>query len=339
MRSVMGLEEVELTKEQAEDVYPYPLDHGVEVVEEQEQHRHRPHEQPSLPEYEKPAATLDLSVERSLDSVRLYLREIGRVPLLTAGQEVQLAKRIERGDREAKRQMIEANLRLVVSIAKRYVGRGVPFLDLVQEGSVGLIRAVEKFDYRRSYKFSTYATWSIRQAVSRAVADKGRTIRIPVHIFERLNRMINAERRLIQQLGREPSREEIAREVGLTGDEVSRILRIAQRPVSLERPIGEAEDAKLGDFLPDEQAESPFESAAISLRRQNIERALEALPERERTVIKLRFGLHDQPPWTLDQVGRELGLTCEWARQLETRALGQLASLPEAQSLRESLPA
>jgi RNA polymerase primary sigma factor len=278
-------------------------------------------------------------VEQSLDSVRLYLREIARVPLLTADQEVWLAKRIERGDREARRQMIEANLRLVVSIAKRYLGRGVPFLDLIQEGSIGLMRAVEKFDYRLGYKFSTYATWWIRQAVSLAVADKGRTIRLPVHIFDRLNRVISAERRLIQQLGREPLPEEIAREVGLTGEGVSRILTIAQHPVSLEGSIGEAEDAKLGDFVPDDQAESPFESASISLWRQEIERTLERLPERERKVIQLRFGLHDQRPSTLDQVGREVGLTYEGARQLETRALVELASFSEAQSLRDSLPA
>jgi RNA polymerase primary sigma factor len=278
-------------------------------------------------------------VEPSLDSVRLYLREIGRVPLLSADQEVRLAKRIERGDREARRQMIEANLRLVVSIAKRYVGTGVPFLDLVQEGSLGLIRAVEKFDYRRGYKFSTYATWWIRQAISRAVADKGRTIRLPAPIFDRLNRVISAKRRLSQQLGREPSREEIAREVGLTRDEVSRILRVGQQPISLETPIGEAEDAKLADLIADEQAESPFDSASISLLRQGIERALKSLPERERTVIKLRFGLHDQRPSTLNQVGAELGVTRERARQLETHALGKLATHPEAQSLRESLTA
>jgi RNA polymerase primary sigma factor len=284
-------------------------------------------------------ATFEPSVKPSLDSVRLYLGEIGRVPLLTSDQEVWLARRIECGDREARRQMIEANLRLVVSIAKRYLGRGVPFLDLVQEGSVGLMRAVEKYDYRRGCKFSTYATWWIRQAVSAAVADSGRTVRLPVHVFLRLNRVISAERRLIQQLGREPSREEIAREVGLTGDEVSRILRVSQQPIPLEGPIGETEDAKLVDVVPDDRAESPFDSVSISLCRREIERALARLPDRERTVIELRFGLHDQRPSTLDQVGREVGLTCEGARQLETRALGQLASLPEAQGLRGSLPA
>jgi RNA polymerase primary sigma factor len=316
---VVGLEVLELGNGQAEHVCVSLLDDEAEPVEEDR------------------ARSLDLSVEPSLDSVRLYLREIGRVPLLTADREVWLAKRIERGDGEAKRQMIEANLRLVVSIAKRYVGRGVPFLDLIQEGSLGLIRAVEKFDYRLGYKLSTYATWWIRQAVSRAVTDKGRTIRLPAQIVDRRNQVISAEQRLIQQLGREPRRGEIARELGLTGDQVSRLLRIAQQPLSLERPIGEAEDAKLADLIADEQAESPFESASISLCRQGIERALQTLPERERTVIKLRFGLRDQRPSTLDQVGCELGLTRERARQLETHALGQLATHPEAQNLRDSL--
>ena len=243
-----GLEEVELTKEQIEDFYTYLIDHGVELVEG-ETHKRPPHEQPALPRRTKAAPKLDLTVEPSLDSLRLYLREIGKVPLLTADQEVYLAKRIERGDMAAKTQMIEANLRLVVSIAKSYLGRGLSFLDLIQEGSLGLIRAVEKFDYRKGYKFSTYATWWIRQAVTRAIADKARTIRIPVHMVEKLNKVVHIERQLVQRLGREPWPEEIAEELEMTTEEVREILRMAQLPVSLEKPIGEEEESELGDFV------------------------------------------------------------------------------------------
>ena len=258
---VIGLEEVELTKEQIEDFTTYLIDHGVELVEG-EQHKTLPHEQP-LVEEEKSAPKLDLTVEPSLDSLRLYLREIGKVPLLTADQEVYLAKRIERGDMVAKTQMIEANLRLVVSIAKGYLGRGLTFLDLIQEGSLGLIRAVEKFDYRKGYKFSTYATWWIRQAVTRAIADKARTIRIPVHMVEKLNKVVHIERQLVQRLGREPRPDEIAEELEMTTEEVREILRMAQHPISLEKPIGEEEDSELGDFVEDDQAESPFDSASL----------------------------------------------------------------------------
>src|SRR5437870_1273152 len=275
---VAGLEEVELTKEQIEDFYTYLIDHLVELVEG-EQHKHPPHEQPALAEEEK-GPKLDLSVEPSLDSLRLYLREIGKVPLLTADQEVYLAKRIERGDMYAKTHMIEANLRLVVSIAKSYLGRGLSFLDLIQEGSLGLIRAVEKFDYRKGYKFSTYATWWIRQAVTRAIADKARTIRIPVHMVEKLNKVVHIERQLVQRLGREPRPEEIARELECTVREVRDILRVAQMLVALEKPIGEEEESELGDFIQDELAESPDEQASLSLRREDIEKALDSLPER-----------------------------------------------------------
>ena len=273
---VTGLEEVELTKEQVEDFYTYLIDHSIELVEGVE-HKTLPQEEPP-PEDEKTAPKLDLSVEPSLDSLRLYLREIGKVPLLTADQEVSLAKRIERGDMSAKQHMTEANLRLVVSIAKGYLGRGLSFLDLIQEGSLGLIRAVEKFDYRKGFKFSTYATWWIRQAVTRAIADKARTIRIPVHMVEKLNKVVHIERQLVQRLGREPEPEEIAEELDIHPDEVREILRMSQLPISLEKPIGEDEDSSLGDFVPDEAAESPFDTASLSLRREDVEVALSALP-------------------------------------------------------------
>jgi RNA polymerase primary sigma factor len=332
---VTGLDEVELTKEQVEDFYTYLIDHSIELVEG-EQHKTLPNEEPpAAAEEEKAAQKLDLTVEPSLDSLRLYLREIGKVPLLTADQEVTLAKRIERGDMAAKQHMIEANLRLVVSIAKAYLGRGLSFLDLIQEGSLGLIRAVEKFDYRKGYKFSTYATWWIRQAVTRAIADKARTIRIPVHMVEKLNKVVHIERQLVQRLGREPFPEEIAEELELQTDEVREILRMSQLPVSLEKPVGEDEDSSLGDFVPDEQAESPFDTASLSLRREDVELALQALPERERKVIELRFGLDGSQPYTLEEVGREFGVTRERIRQIENNTLKKLESLPEAQSLKD----
>ena len=332
---VAGLEEVDLTKEQIEDFYTYLIDHGVELVEGVE-HKAPPHEQPSLAEDDpKPAPKLDLTVEPSLDSLRLYLREIGKVALLTADQEVYLAKRIERGDMSAKTQMIEANLRLVVSIAKGYLGRGLSFLDLIQEGSLGLIRAVEKFDYRKGYKFSTYATWWIRQAVTRAIADKARTIRIPVHMVEKLNKVVHIERQLVQRLGREPRPDEIAEELEITTEEVRDILRMAQLPVSLEKPIGEEEESELGDFVQDDQAESPFDSASLNLRREDIDRTLDALPTRERKVIEMRFGLNGDQPRTLEEVGRAFGVTRERIRQIENNTLKKLESLPEAQGLKE----
>jgi RNA polymerase primary sigma factor len=328
-----GLDDVELTKEQIEDFYTYLIDHGVELMEG-ENHKHPPHEQ-QPPEEDTKTPKLDLTVEPSLDSLRLYLREIGKVPLLTADQEVYLAKRIERGDMYAKTQMIEANLRLVVSIAKSYLGRGLSFLDLIQEGSLGLIRAVEKFDYRKGYKFSTYATWWIRQAVTRAIADKARTIRIPVHMVEKLNKVVHIERQLVQRLGREPRPDEIAEELEMTTEEVREILRMSQLPVSLEKPIGEEEESELGDFVEDESAESPFDTATLSLRREDVEHALSALPERERQVIELRFGLRGTQPCTLEEVGRAFGVTRERIRQIENNTLKKLESLPEAQGLKD----
>ena len=332
---VVGLEEVDLTKEQVEDFYTYLVDHGIELVEGVE-HKAPPHEAPALAEEEK-VPKLDLTVEPSLDSLRLYLREIGRVPLLTADQEVYLAKRIERGDMSAKTQMIEANLRLVVSIAKAYLGRGLSFLDLIQEGSLGLIRAVEKFDYRKGYKFSTYATWWIRQAVTRAIADKARTIRIPVHMVEKLNKVVHIERQLVQRLGREPRPDEIAVELEMTTAEVREILRMAQLPVSLEKPIGEEEDSELGDFVEDENTETPDEAASLTLRRSDIEQALSSLPDRERRVIELRFGLTGKQPCTLEEVGKAFGVTRERIRQIENNTLKKLESLPEAQALRDCM--
>jgi len=330
------LEEVEITKEQLRDLHAHLIEHGVDVIAENGLTAYKEAKESGQPgQAKKPE--LDLTVEPSLDSLRLYLRSIGRVELLTALEEVELAQQIERGDIMAKRQMVEANLRLVVSIAKGYLGRGLSFLDLIQEGSMGLIRAVEKFDYRRGYKFSTYATWWIRQAVTRAIADKARTIRIPVHMVEKLNKIVHIERHLVQQLAREPSIDEIAAELEITTDEAREITRMAQHPVSLEKPVGEDHDAMLGDFVEDESAESALDSAAVSLRRANVRRVLEALPQRERQVIELRFGLYGTQPRTLEDVGQVFGLTRERIRQIENNTLTKLKSLPEAQTLQDSV--
>ena len=282
------------------------------------------------------AAEIDLTVDPSLDSLRLYLRAIGRVPLLNAEEEVCLAKRIERGEVAAKQQMIEANLRLVVSIAKGYLGRGMTFLDLIQEGSLGLIRAVEKFDYRRGYKFSTYATWWIRQSVTRSIADKSRTIRIPVHMTERLNNVVYTERALIQRLGRDPSPMEIAAELECSTSEVREVLRMAQQPVSLDKPIGDEEDSALADFVEDATAASPFEMAAEEMRRQSVGRVLASLPRREREVLEMRYGITGDRVRTLDEVGRAFNITRERVRQIESRTLKKLQASPEAQELREA---
>jgi RNA polymerase primary sigma factor len=338
------LEEVEVTKEQVQELHAYLDEQGIVVVgadgrlaKSEAETVEAGAARASEPEGEtRKKVEVDLTVEPSLDSLRLYLRAIGRVSLLTAEQEVLLARRIERGDMQAKQQMIEANLRLVVSIAKSYLGRGLTFLDLIQEGSMGLIRAVEKFDYRRGYKFSTYATWWIRQAVTRAIADKGRTIRIPVHMVEKLNKVVHVERQLIQQLGREPTPEEIAIELETTVREVRDVLRMAQQPISLEKPVGEEDDSALGDFVEDQTAESPFELAAERLRRENLRRALAALPEREREVIEMRFGLTGERPYTLEEVGRAFNVTRERIRQIENHTLKKLEALPEAQRLRDA---
>jgi RNA polymerase primary sigma factor len=335
-----SLEEIEITKEQVTELHAYLDDQGIDVVTDDgrpavseggrfERAAEKSPDAPRKPE-------IDLTVEPSLDSLRLYLRSIGRVQLLTADREVALAKRIERGDLYAKQEMVEANLRLVVSIAKGYLGRGLSFLDLIQEGSLGLIRAVEKFDYRRGYKFSTYATWWIRQAVTRAIADKGRTIRIPVHMVEKLNKVVHVERQLVQSLGREPTPDEIAGELECTVREVRDIQRMAQQPVSLEKPIGEEEESELGDFVEDEAAVSPFDQASDNLRRENVRKALDALPQREREVIEMRFGLTGARPFTLEEVGRAFNVTRERIRQIENHTLKKLESLPEAQRLRDT---
>ncbi len=329
------LEEVEVTKEQIAGLHAHLVEQGVEVLAEDGVSAYKEQREEATNGAAK-KAELDLTVEPSLDSLRLYLRSIGQVELLTAAQEVELAKRIERGDMLAKRQMVEANLRLVVSIAKGYLGRGLSFLDLIQEGSLGLIRAVEKFDYRRGYKFSTYATWWIRQAVTRAIADKARTIRIPVHMVEKLNRVGHVERQLVQSLGREPEPAEIAAELRWPLAEVRDILRVAQLPVSLEKPVGDEDESELGDFVADDEVAEPFEEASEHLQREGVRKALDALPERERQVIELRYGLSGLDPLTLEEVGRTFGVTRERIRQIETNTLKKLRALPEAQMLREA---
>jgi RNA polymerase primary sigma factor len=274
-------------------------------------------------------------LETTTDALQLFLREIGRHPLLTAADEVELSKRIERGDMEAKRRMIECNLRLVVSIAKNYRNQGLPFLDLIQEGTLGLVRAAEKFDYRKGFKFSTYATWWIRQAIARALADKARTIRIPVHVVEKLNKIGRAERQLVTELGREPTPEEIAEVTGIEPEEVDSIKRSAQAPVSLEKPVGDEEESEFGQFIADERAESPYERAAEILTKEALREALENLSYRERRVLELRYGLGGEHPRTLDEVGRTFNVTRERIRQIENQSLKKLQSLAEAQKLRD----
>jgi RNA polymerase primary sigma factor len=324
------LEEAEVSKEEVSELHAHLVEQGIDVIAADGVTAYKESKE------ESKSSELDLTVEPSLDSLRLYLRSIGRVELLTADQEVSLAKRIERGDMVAKRHMVEANLRLVVSIAKSYLGRGLSFLDLIQEGSLGLIRAVEKFDFRRGYKFSTYATWWIRQAVTRALADKARTIRIPVHMVEKLNRVTHVERQLVQRFGREPEPEEIAEELEWTVQDVKDVLRVSQMPISLEKPVGDEDDSELGDFVADDSVPEPFEMASDNLQRENVRLALKALPSREREVIELRYGLNGTEPLTLEQVGEAFGVTRERIRQIENNTLKKLKALPEAQRLRAS---
>ena len=283
---------------------------------------------------------IDLSVPDGVsieDPVRMYLKEIGKVPLLSAEEEIELAKRMELGDMEAKKRLAEANLRLVVSIAKRYVGRGMLFLDLIQEGNLGLIKAVEKFDYRKGYKFSTYATWWIRQAITRAIADQARTIRIPVHMVETINKLIRVSRQLLQELGREPSPEEIAEEMKMPVERVREILKISQEPVSLETPIGEEEDSHLGDFIQDDNVPVPADAAAFTLLKEQLEEVLSTLTEREKKVLTLRFGLEDGRARTLEEVGREFNVTRERIRQIEAKALRKLRHPSRSRKLKDYL--
>ena len=283
---------------------------------------------------------IDLSVPEGVgteDPVRMYLKEIGKVPLLTSDEEIELAKRIELGDEEAKQRLAEANLRLVVSIAKRYVGRGMQFLDLIQEGNLGLIKAVEKFDYTKGYKFSTYATWWIRQAITRAIADQARTIRIPVHMVETINKVIRVSRQLLQELGHDPTPEEIAEEMSMPVERVREILKIAQEPVSLETPIGEEEDSHLGDFIPDEDASEPSEAASFSLLKEQLMSVLDTLTPREKKVLELRFGIVDGRTRTLEEVGKEFNVTRERIRQIEAKALRKLRHPSRSKKLKDYL--
>ncbi len=332
------LAEIDLTTEQIEQMYTTLLDQGIEVVDESCVETDEDLELDAggeQREWRRGAEDLDLSVDvPTTDPVRMYLKEIGRVKLLTAQQEVSLAKRIERGDIRAKHELTEANLRLVVSIAKRYHTDGMSFLDLIQEGNLGLIRAVEKFDYRKGHKFSTYATWWIRQAITRAIADKARTIRIPVHMVEKINKLIRVQRQLLQNMGREPTPEEIASEMGMSDVEIREILRISQTTVSLETPIGEEEDSELGDFIEDEDAVRSFDAVASQLDRDGVNEALNTLPYRERKVIELRFGLKGEHPRTLEEVARRFGVTRERIRQIEAKALAKLQAIDKTRNLR-----
>jgi RNA polymerase primary sigma factor len=284
--------------------------------------------------------SIDLSVPEGVsvnDPVRMYLKEIGKIPLLTSEEEIELALRMERGDEEAKRAMAEANLRLVVSIAKKYVGRGMLFLDLIQEGNLGLIKAVEKFDYRKGFKFSTYATWWIRQAITRAIADQARTIRIPVHMVETINKLLRVSRQLVQELGRDPTPEEIAKEMNISEERVREILKIAQEPVSLETPIGEEDDSHLGDFIEDQEVQAPADAAAFELLKEQLDDVLETLTPREKKVLKLRFGLDDGRSRTLEEVGQVFGVTRERIRQIEAKALRKLRHPMRSKRLKDYL--
>ncbi|MBX5466785.1 MAG: RNA polymerase sigma factor RpoD [Firmicutes bacterium] len=332
------LQTVDLPPDQIDNIYELFSEMGIELVGDQGPMEAEPSVAPEE-EADAAEATDDAMLDGVAidDPVRMYLKEIGRVPLLTAEEEVELAKRIEQGDEEAKRKLAEANLRLVVSIAKRYVGRGMLFLDLIQEGNLGLIKAVEKFDYRKGYKFSTYATWWIRQAITRAIADQARTIRIPVHMVETINKLIRVQRQLLQEYGREPTPEEIAKEMGITVERVREILKVAQEPVSLETPIGEEEDSHLGDFIEDEDAPAPAEAAGYQLLKEQLEEVLDTLTNREEKVLRLRFGLNDGRARTLEEVGQVFGVTRERIRQIEAKALRKLRHPTRSKKLKDYL--
>ena len=326
-----AFEEVELEPEQIEKIYETVENMGIDVVGDIDE---------EIKDLQNTEEEIDLSLPEGIsidDPVRMYLKEIGKVPLLSADEEIELAKRMEKGENEAKRRLAEANLRLVVSIAKRYVGRGMLFLDLIQEGNLGLIKAVEKFDYRKGYKFSTYATWWIRQAITRAIADQARTIRIPVHMVETINKLIRVSRQLLQELGREPHPEEIAREMGMSVEKVREIMKISQEPVSLETPIGEEEDSHLGDFIPDDDAPAPAEAAAFTLLKEQLIDVLDTLTAREEKVLRLRFGLDDGRARTLEEVGREFNVTRERIRQIEAKALRKLRHPSRSKKLKDYL--
>ena len=324
------LSDIELDQEQIDKVYDYLESQGIDVVSNIELEEENPEDK-----------ELDLTIaENSInidDHVRMYLKEIGKVALLSGDEEIELAKRIENGDEEAKRRLAEANLRLVVSIAKKYVGRGMLFLDLIQEGNLGLLKAVEKFDYRKGYKFSTYATWWIRQAITRAIADQARTIRIPVHMVETINKLIRVSRQLLQELGREPTDDELAAEMQMPVEKVRETRKIAQEPVSLETPIGEEEDSHLGDFIPDDDIPAPADAAAFSLLKEQLNEVLNTLNERERDVLRLRFGLVDGKARTLEEVGSQFNVTRERIRQIEAKALRKLRHPSRSKKLKDYL--
>lgn len=351
-----SLEKVDIDKDQIEEIYEHLSAMGIEVIGDKEddldvdidvdieedieedidEEEGKTKSDIIVGKSSKKDATILKGVNID-DPVRMYLKEIGKVPLLSAEEEVELAKRMEAGDEEAKRCLVEANLRLVVSIAKRYVGRGMLFLDLIQEGNLGLIKAVEKFDYEKGFKFSTYATWWIRQAITRAIADQARTIRIPVHMVETINKLIRVSRQLLQELGREPRPEEIAAEMDLSEEKVREILKIAQEPVSLETPIGEEEDSHLGDFIPDDDAPAPAEAAAFSLLKEQLIEVLDTLTPREQKVLRLRFGLDDGRARTLEEVGKQFDVTRERIRQIEAKALRKLRHPSRSKKLKDYL--